>query len=153
MPLSFYAPSFLTTITAIRRSRSMATALETPPPLNIPDSKSTVNVYIINTTAHIQGIPSSHFFDPEIKGFDVLDCPALSFLIENPANGRKLLWDLGVRRDWQNLAPRIVKRINDGGWTVTVEKDVAEILKEGGVKPEDIDSIIWRYTGLKNRND
>ena len=84
------------------------------------------------------------FFEPEIKGFEALDCPAYSFLIEHPPSGRKILWDLGVRKDWENFAPRIQKRIRDGGWQVTVEKGVAELLEEGGVKPEDIDSIIWR---------
>ena len=128
----------------------MAPVPEQPPPLNIPDSKSTVTVHVINSTAHIQGIPSSLFFEPDIKGFEALDCPAFSFLIEHPSSGRKLLWDLGVRKDTENFAPRIVKRIKDGNWNVTAEKGVAEILKEGGVKLEDIDSIIWRYIDIQN---
>ena len=39
----------------------------------------------------------------------------------------------------------IVKRIKNGGWKVTVEKGVAEILQEGGVAPKDIEAIIWRW--------
>lgn len=127
----------------------MAPRAQTPPPLNIPESNSTVIVHVIDSTARIQGISSNFFFEPEIKGFDTFDSPAFSFLIEHPTSGRKLLWDLGVRKDWQNLAPGIVKGIKDRGWEVTVEKGVAEVLlEEGGVKPEDIDSIIWRYVGL-----
>lgn len=122
----------------------MSPAAKPAPILNIPDSESTVHVRVINSTSRIKGIPVRIFFEPEIKGLEVLDCPAYSFLIEHPPSGRKVLWDLGVRKDWENLAPRIVKRIRDGGWQVTVEKGVAELLEEGGVKPGDIDSVIWR---------
>lgn len=38
----------------------------------------------------------------------------------------------------------IVKRIKDGGWKVTVEKGIAEILQEGGVAPQEVEAIIWR---------
>ena len=122
----------------------MSPAAKSAPILNIPESESTVHVRVINSTSRIRGIPVRTFFEPEIKGFEVLDCPAYSFLIEHPPSGRKVLWDLGVRKDWKNFAPRILKRIGDGGWQVTVEKGVAELLQEGGVKPEEIDSIIWR---------
>ena len=122
----------------------MAPTAKPPPPLNIPDSKSTVNVHIINSTSRIKGIPCSMFMTPTYKGFDYLDVPAFCFLIENQSSGRKLLFDLGVRKDWENLPAPVVKRIKDGGWTVTVEKGVAEILQDGGVAPEDIEAIIWR---------
>ncbi len=123
----------------------MSPAANSPPPSDIPSSNSTVHVHIINTTSRIKNIPFSVFVEPPIKGLDYLDCPAFSFLIEHPTNGRKLLFDLGVRKDWKNLAPRITDRIRGGCWQITVEKDVAEILQEGGVKPEDIDAIIWRW--------
>lgn len=55
------------------------------------------------------------------------------------------MFDLGVRKDWGNLSPRIVSRIKNGGWQVTVEKGVAEILLENGVEPDSIDGIVWRY--------
>lgn len=115
-----------------------------PPPLNIPHSDVTVKVSIIDTTSHIAGIPTEIFIQPHIKGFDHLDCPAYSFLIEHPS-GKRLLFDLGVRKDWENLAPRIVERIRDGGWKVDVKKNVADILRENGVPGESIDAIIWRY--------
>ena len=124
----------------------MPTANDSPR-LSIPSSGSTVNVHIINTTSRIQNIPLSVFVEPPIKSHDYLDCPAFSFLIEHPTNGRKLLFDLGVRKDWKNLSPRIADRIRGGGWQVSVEKDVAEILQEGGVKLGEINEIIWRFGG------
>lgn len=122
----------------------MAPTVKPPPQLNIPDSKSVVNVHIIDSTSRIKGIPFSAFMTPPYKGLDYLDCPAFCFLIENQSSGRKVLFDLGVRKDWENLPATIVKRIKDGGWTVTIKKEVAEILLEGGVAPKEVEAIIWR---------
>ncbi|KAL9602695.1 MAG: hypothetical protein Q9219_001685 [cf. Caloplaca sp. 3 TL-2023] len=112
---------------------------------DIPESTSTVDVHIINTTSRIKGIPIQMFMEPEIKGHDIIDCPAFSFLIEHAGSRSKVLFDLGVRKDWENLSPRISNRIKDAGWSVTVEKGVADILKEGGVDPESISAIIWSH--------
>jgi glyoxylase-like metal-dependent hydrolase (beta-lactamase superfamily II) len=101
-------------------------------------------VRIIDTTSRIQGIPIDGFMQPQIKGFKYLDCPAFSFLIEHPSS-RNLLFDLGVRKDTENFSPRIVSRITEGGWKVTVEKGVREQLEENGVKGENIEAIIWSH--------
>lgn len=114
------------------------------PALNIPPSTTTVKVSIIDSTSHISNLPSAEFMGPPIKGYDFLDCPAFSFLIEHPS-GRKLLFDLGVRKDWWNLAPKITSRLKDGNWKVEVKKGVNEILEENGVPLDSIEAIIWRY--------
>ena len=61
-----------------------------PPPLNIPTSQHTVIVHIINTTARLQELVTKEFFQPEIKGFDTLDIPSYSFLIDHPPTGHKV---------------------------------------------------------------
>lgn len=114
------------------------------PSLDIPSSMSTVVVHIIDSTSRLQGIPTAIFMEPSIKGFEELRCPAYSFLIEHPDDGRKLLFDLGVRKDWENLAPTIQKNISHWNAKVIVEKGVAEILEEGGVGPQEVEAIIWR---------
>lgn len=111
----------------------------------IPESTSIVEISIIDTTSRIRGIPIETFMEPKIKGHDILDCPAYSFLIEHGPSGQKILFDLGVRKDWENLAPKISNAIKEKGWSVTVEKGVVDILKDGGVEPSAIDAIIWRY--------
>lgn len=73
-----------------------------------------------------------------------MNCPAYSFLIEHAASGQKLLFDLGVRKDFENLVPVIANIIKEEKWQIIVEKGVAEILEEGGIKPKDINGIIWR---------
>lgn len=117
---------------------------EPPPALNIPDSQSIVIVHVIDTTSRLR-VPSRILLEPEIKGLDTLEGPAFSFLIEHPANGRKVLFDLGMRKDWENLAPAIVGQIRNVGTKITVDKGVADILHDGGVKPDTIEAIIWSH--------
>lgn len=77
-----------------------------------------------------------------MPGHETLDCPAYVFLVEN-SEGKKVLFDLGVRTDKESLPPVI--RSGLAGLQIDVEKDIATILEEEGrVLPEKIDSIIWR---------
>ena len=127
----------------------MSSSTKSSPPLNIPSSTSTINVYIIDTTTRINGVPIKLFMEPKYKGIDVFTgVPSFSFLIEHPPTGRKFLFDLGIRKDPENLPPRLVKIMEKGGWSFTAEKNVVEILAEGGVDPEDINGIIWRYVRM-----
>jgi len=115
-----------------------------PPDLKIPPSDSKVDVRIINTTSDVAGISLEGFVTPQIPGFFTLSCPVYAFLIEHPS-GRKILFDLGVRKDWQNLAPRVYNMIKDFGWKVAVEKGVREQLEEHGINGKDIEAIIWSH--------
>ncbi|KAL8702956.1 MAG: hypothetical protein Q9201_003860 [Fulgogasparrea decipioides] len=113
--------------------------------LSIPESLSTVDVHIIDSTSRISGIPTETFMEPKVKGYNNIDCPAFSFLIEHPKSSERVLFDLGVRKDWENLSASISKRLKDRGWSVTVEKGVAAILKDNGVEPKSISAIIWSH--------
>ena len=55
------------------------------------------------------------------------------------------MFDLGVRKDWENMAPKIVERAKKAGWSIKVEKNVAEILEENGLRAADIEAIIWSH--------
>lgn len=82
---------------------------------------------------------------PEIANFKTPILPAYSFLITHPSTHRKLVFDLGVRKNWEESPKPIVDRIKEGGWNITVEKDVAQTLEENGVKTKDIEAIIWSH--------
>jgi glyoxylase-like metal-dependent hydrolase (beta-lactamase superfamily II) len=114
------------------------------PDLKIPPSKTTVSVRIIDTTSHISGIEVAPFISPAIKGFTHLDCPAYSFLIEHPS-GRKLLFDLGVRKDFENLVPALSNVIESNGWKISVKQGVRDQLEEHGVNGSDIEGVIWSH--------
>jgi glyoxylase-like metal-dependent hydrolase (beta-lactamase superfamily II) len=115
-----------------------------PPDLKIPPSSAAVKVQIIDTTSHIAGLDITAFFTPVIPGYTEINCPAYSFLVTHPS-GRILLFDLGVRKDVENLAPRIIKRMKAGNWQVNVQKGVREQLEEHGINGKDIEAIIWSH--------
>lgn len=67
-------------------------------------------------------------------------------MIEHPS-GRKLLYDLGLRKDWESLSPRV--GLQEAVMTgviadITVKKNIAQILVDAGVKLEEVEGIIWR---------
>lgn len=73
----------------------------------IPLSTSTVSVKALNPN-RILGVPPSLFLEPDIPGTTYADTPCLAFLIEHfDADGdrKRMLFDLGFRRDWENLPP------------------------------------------------
>lgn len=84
--------------------------------------------------------------EPTIQGHDLLRCPAYSFLIEHPS-GRKILYDLGTRKDWENLPPLVRGLLKHHGLTVKVQKNVAEILEESGISVAEgaIEALIWSH--------
>ncbi|KAK4504592.1 hypothetical protein PRZ48_005508 [Zasmidium cellare] len=84
-------------------------------------------------------INSKYFYGSSIKGFSSVKCGCWSLLIEHPS-GRKLLYDLGMRKDYSGCAPA-------SGVSQLVEKgvSVANILVEGDIDLESIDGVIWSH--------
>ncbi|KAG8719009.1 hypothetical protein FRC08_003866 [Ceratobasidium sp. 394] len=113
-----------------------------PPVLNIPPSDATVKVSTIDSTARFKGVPVSLFFEPPIKGYDSLDCPSHCFLVEHAPSHTRLLFDLGVMKDWKNSSPVFVKNFEENGWGLEITKNVSEILVEHGVPLESISTIV-----------
>jgi hypothetical protein len=114
----------------------------TIPVLDIPSSTNTVLVHIIDTTSSIR-CPADYFLSPTIGSLHHLQCNAYAFLVENPRTGMKVVFDLGVRKDWTNLAKPMVERLSKN-FEIEVKKGVSELLLDGGVRLEEITSIIWR---------
>ncbi|KAK3303851.1 beta-lactamase-like protein [Chaetomium strumarium] len=123
------------------------------PDLGIPLSPHTVDVSIINTNSTVQGVSAHLFFTPPLQGYDWLGVPVFSFLIQHPGLNRSLIFDLGIRKDWENLSSPVLSRIKGGGWTLRVEKDVHEILEEGGVNPNSIKAIVWSHHHFDHTGD
>ena len=126
-----------------------------PPPSDTMSSKAlfpipaggVANVSIVDTTVRMRKLPASMFLSPSpVPGLpEMPTAVAWSFLVENPATGRKVVFDLGVPKDQQaGIAPAILKQVASVNAEVDVEKDVADVLRDGGVDPKDIESVIWR---------
>ena len=107
-------------------------------------SGAVASVKIIDTTSKIGNLLVEFLMEPPVQGFQYMeDLPSWSFLVES-VSGRRALFDLGIPKDWQNLAPTVVKLLIDRGWDVSAQKNTSEILEENGYKLDSIGSIIWR---------
>ncbi|KDN46248.1 hypothetical protein RSAG8_04475, partial [Rhizoctonia solani AG-8 WAC10335] len=116
-----------------------------PPLLNIPASNHVVKLSIIDTTTRMNGLGSSMFLEPAVKGHEYLSAPAYGFLIESES-GIKILFDMGVPQKWEeNSAPIMVDLVRKLGWEISVTKNVSDILVEHGIALESISSVIWSH--------
>ncbi|KAK3620448.1 hypothetical protein LTR56_022734 [Elasticomyces elasticus] len=129
----------------------MSTTTAAPPPeINIPASTHTVDVSIIDTTGFVVGIPAAMFMTPTMPGYDIVTAPCYSFIIKhsNPDMTSKydhLLFDLGVRKDWENGPKSMTEQKKAVGFSVKVDKNVSEILAENGDDPAKVGGIIWSH--------
>ena len=119
--------------------------------LKIPASSSAVQVFVIDTTAKLH-IQSTIMFKPEIADMGEIVVPCFAFLISH-SSGRKILFDLGIRKDWENSAPLMIKYLQMANMTTNVTKDVADILKENGHKTEEIEAIVWSHFHFDHAGD
>ena len=121
------------------------------PPIGLPKGSETCSVSIINTTCDIV-TPLEYLVEPSIPGHQWLNLPDYSFHIKHNKTGTELLFDLGTRKDWQNSVPHIVDLLSNHVPGLRVQKDVTEILTEGGVKLGDIKAFIlshWHFDHCK----
>ena len=77
--------------------------------------------------------------------------PSLSFLLNHSTHEQKFVFDLGIRKDWENYTPFTVQLIKST-FHVQVLQDVVESLQKGGTSPSDITYVClshahWDHTG------
>ncbi|KUI73674.1 N-acyl homoserine lactonase AttM [Cytospora mali] len=121
--------------------------------LYIPESAYTSQVRVIDTNTLLHLDPKL-FWSPEIKHFTGIQAPIYCFLISS--GNRHVVFDLGVRPDWQNYAPRVVTLI-EATTTVTPGTDVKTILDETqndtGISSADIEAVIWSHNHFDHIGD
>ncbi|KAE8137484.1 Metallo-hydrolase/oxidoreductase [Aspergillus pseudotamarii] len=121
---------------------SCPTQPKAAPKMNIPPSASTVDVRVIDTQTLVYLNPTL-FWQPPLEGFTGLDAPVYCFLISH--GDTHIVFDLGVREDWENYAPKIVSLIK-ATTTITRGKDVASILDDSQIANRDeISAVIWSH--------
>ncbi|PYH28347.1 MBL fold metallo-hydrolase [Aspergillus neoniger CBS 115656] len=113
--------------------------------LELPSSAETVSVSLIDTGASLD-LPAEKFMNPKIPGYDRLAVPSYSFLITHPS-GQRLLFDLSLREDFENLAPPFgdICTNPESGWKVYSPRSVSDLLVENGILLEEINAIIWSH--------
>jgi beta-lactamase superfamily II metal-dependent hydrolase len=114
----------------------------------VPPSDSTVIVKAFNSIAPNPNntMPAAFYVFPVLPGTENVDGDLLAFLVENPTKQTRVMFDIGLRKDVQNLAPSVAKLFSDGVFKFDVEDDIPTQLKKGNVSLESIDAVIWSHT-------
>lgn len=110
--------------THTKTNTKMSTA-RVPPPVSIPTSQHTVEISIIDTTSYMSGFPASTFVEPNVPGFDLMSAGSYGYIIKHPRSGSKydtIIFDLGVRKDWEDLPETFVTAIKESSADIRVEK-------------------------------
>ncbi|KAI0379433.1 Metallo-hydrolase/oxidoreductase [Hypomontagnella monticulosa] len=119
----------------------------------IPESSSTVDVRVIDTNTLLY-LRTGLFWETELQGFEGLDAPTYCFLVSH--GSRHVVFDLGVRTDWENYAPKIVQLIK-ATTTVTPGLDVASVLDSDvsglQIRSTDIEAVIWSHNHFDHTGD
>ena len=113
------------------------------PDFSVPAGQ-TITVKLINTV-NFGPAQLNRFMAPPVPGMEIHPSnPSFSFLLEH-SSGQKLVFDLGIRKDYENYAPKIAQYIPTTKYTIEVTKNVIDILEESGINGEEIQAVIWRY--------
>ncbi|TFY70967.1 hypothetical protein EVG20_g2032 [Dentipellis fragilis] len=84
--------------------------------------------------------------------FATLSIPATPFLLRHSVTKRNLLFDLGIRKDYNNLPPVAATFANANFQPIDVAQDVVDSLAKGDLKPSDITDVFlshihWDHVG------
>ncbi|KAJ0297644.1 hypothetical protein COL5a_004796 [Colletotrichum fioriniae] len=111
-------------------------------PHNLPcPPGAAVKLFVLNN-CFLRGVPTAPYVEPIIPGHEIFnDLPCLVFLIES-STGRKVLFDLGLRKDWQKLSPVSLSEIRNDQIDIKLEEDIVDILKREGIVPGDIEAVV-----------
>ncbi|KAJ5672046.1 hypothetical protein N7507_001173 [Penicillium longicatenatum] len=113
------------------------------PNFSVPAGQ-TITVKLINT-ANFGPAQLNRFMAPPVPGMETHPSnPSFSFLLEH-SSGQKLVFDLGIRKDYQNYAPKIAQYIPTTKYTIEVTKNVIDILEESGIRGEEVQAVIWSH--------
>ncbi|RSL46479.1 hypothetical protein CEP54_013828 [Fusarium duplospermum] len=117
---------------------------KSPPVISIPQGETLQAVKLINPVNFGPAV-IKRFMEPSIPGLETFrSSPSLSFLLEHHS-GRKLVFDLGIRKDYENYSPTIAKYIPTTNYEIEVAGNVADILQDNGVSLGDIEAVIWSH--------
>lgn len=116
------------------------------PPLTIPVADETVRVRMVDTTAAMV-VNAKSFIEPVQKGHELLNLPVAAFLVEHRASGKKIMFDLGVRKDYWTLPAALQKRLGTLIPALRVDRDTTDILQDNHVS---LDQICTRSHALRS---
>jgi hypothetical protein len=114
--------------------------------VHVPKGQVPVKATVIDTGARVSA-PMGHFAEPQLSdGSDpeLLFVPAYVFLVEHERTGRRILFDLGLRKKFDEYAPVLVAGLKAAGFKVDEGEEVFDFLQDRGVDLNTIEAIVWR---------
>ncbi|KAF7322048.1 Metallo-beta-lactamase superfamily protein [Mycena kentingensis (nom. inval.)] len=117
----------------------------------VPDSKSTVRVSRFNAGDLTAAGIVDGIYRPVVPGHERLKGPVYAFLVEHGT--RKLLFDLGTRKDVENFAPAVAGLFASGAFVLDGERDIIDVLGEAGIPLESIESVVWSHAHFDHVGD
>ncbi|KAF8064008.1 Metallo-hydrolase/oxidoreductase [Lyophyllum atratum] len=101
--------------------------------------------------AGIIGLPLNEYI--EAPADVVLFAPSLSFLVQHARRSDKLVFDLGIRKDWHNLPPNAIALDDENNMALDVRQDVVESLAKGGLATTDIATVCLSHCHFDHVGD
>ncbi|POR32500.1 Uncharacterized protein TPAR_07279 [Tolypocladium paradoxum] len=114
------------------------------PELNVLVSNATVRVRMVDTSG-VMVVNAKPFIEPVQKGHEFLNLYVAAFLLDHAASGRKVMFDLGIRKEYWKLPAALQKRLGFVIPALRVDKDTTEILQEKDIALDQISCVIWSH--------
>jgi hypothetical protein len=115
--------------------------------LNPEDEASPATVQVYALSGGHFSLPEENFVRPHSEGVRTT-VPSLCFLIQHTSRSTskttRIVFDLGLRRDVTRYSEPIQRHIGTRQ-PMTTTPDVVESLELGGLKPRDIDYVIYSH--------
>ncbi|KAJ7175836.1 hypothetical protein C8R46DRAFT_71192 [Mycena filopes] len=123
--------------------------------LGIPASEATVSLkaYDLINDARAVTVPAPSFMKPVLPGHEIMHAPAFAFLVDNATTGRRILFDLGPRKDVENAAPSIAEANKAGYISMPVTRDIVEQLADDSVELKTVSAVIWSHAHFDHTGD
>ncbi|KAJ6458691.1 hypothetical protein DFH09DRAFT_1501139 [Mycena vulgaris] len=118
----------------------------------IPPSNATVDVKVFNPGNGILRSSTHGFVLPVLPGRESVKFPLFAFLVEHKQTQKRLMFDLGLRKDSLNFVPSIAGLFSSGVATMDRPEDITELLQDGGI-PFTIDKVIWSHSHFDHIGD
>ncbi|KAH8782709.1 beta-lactamase-like protein [Diaporthe sp. PMI_573] len=111
-------------------------------PADIPRyAGATCSVSAVDTTCKLT-VPADTLVEPVIPGHEFMNFPTIAFLVVHRSSGKKILFDLGCRREFWTLPDPISEIIDAKVPGIKVDKDLVDVLKDGGIDVTEISSAV-----------
>lgn len=112
--------------------------------VDIPAGQAKVVVKIIDNGARGVGTGAATFFtEPPILKHLTVSFPAYVFLVEHEHSKRRVLFDLGIRKNFEEH-PLIVVDYHKPLGAFVPGEEISEYLENRDVNLDSIEAIIWR---------